>query len=143
MLIGPNMLRIEKTHLVLVFFIGDCLVAWLSKKQNFISLFIAKTEYIVDGSHCKQLLWMKKMLKDYEIEQRTMNIHRDNSNAINILKNPILHSRTKHIEIRHHFIRDLVEEKVVSLKFILIEHRLTNILTKPLDFLRVEFLRNP
>ena len=64
-----------------------------------------------------QLLWMKQMLKDYGIEQGTMCIHYDNSSAINISKNPILHSYTKHIEIRHHFISDLVEENVVSLGY--------------------------
>ena len=70
-----------------------------------------------------------------------MNIHCDNSSAINISKNPILHSPTNHIEICHHFIKDLVEEKVVSLEFFFIEHRLIDIFTKPLDSLRFEFLR--
>ena len=88
-----------------------------------------------------QLLWMKQMLKDYGIEQGTMCIHYDNSSAINISKNPILHSYTKHIEICNHFIRDFVEEKVVSLEFVPTEHQLKNILTKPLDFLRFEYLR--
>ena len=70
-----------------------------------------------------------------------MNIHYDNSNAINISKNLVLLARAKHIEIRHHFIGDLVENKVVSLEFVPTEHQLTNIFTKPLDSLRFEFLR--
>ena len=81
------------------------------------------------------------MLKDYGIEQETMNIHCDNSNAINILKNLVLHSHTKHIEIPHHFIRDLVEKQVVSLEFVPTEHQFADILTKPLDSLRFEYLR--
>ena len=81
------------------------------------------------------------MLKDYGIEQRTMSIQYDNSSAINISKNHVLHSCTKHIEIHHHFIRDLVEEKVISLKFVFTEHQLSNILTKHLTSLRFEFLR--
>ena len=115
MLIGPEILRIEKAHLVLVFylFIGDCLVTWFSKKQNSISLSIAEAKYIAIRSCCTQLLWMKQMLKDYGIEQGTICIHYDNSSAIYISKNPVLHFRTEHIEICHHFIRDLVEEKVV------------------------------
>ena len=84
---------------------------------------------------------MKEMLKNYRIEQRTMNIHCNNYSAINISKNPILHSRTKHIEISYHFIRDLVEEKIVYLKFIPTKHQLADILTKPLDSLRFEYLR--
>ena len=123
------------------FFIGDCLLAWLSKKQNSISLSTTKAKYILAESFCTQILWMKQMLKDYEIEQGTMNIHCDNSSAINISKNIVLHSHTKHIENFHHFIRDLVEEKVVSLEFVPIEHQLLDILTKTLDSLRFEFLR--
>ena len=82
-----------------------------------------------------------QMLKDYEIEQRTMNIHYDNSSVINISKNHVLHSRTKHIEIYNHFIRDLVEGKVLSLEFVPTEHQLVDIFTKPLDSLRFKYLR--
>ncbi|KAL6314363.1 hypothetical protein AAG906_021195 [Vitis piasezkii] len=61
--------------------------------------------------------------------------------AINISKNPVIHSRTKHIDIRHHFIRDLVEDKVVSLEYVPIEGQIVDILTKPLDVSRFESLR--
>ena len=80
------------------------------------------------------------MLKDYGIEQGTMSIHYDNSIALNISKNHVIHSCTKHIEICHHFIKDLVEEKVVSLEFIPTKHQFVDILTKPLNFLRFEYL---
>ena len=60
---------------------------------------------------------MKQMLKDYGIEQGTMNLYCDNSSVVNISKNLVIYYHTKHIEIRHHFIQDLVEDKVVSLKF--------------------------
>ena len=89
------------------FFIGDCLVAWLSKKQNFISLSTVEAEYIASRSCCMQLLWMKQMIKT-EIEQGTMNIHHYNSSAINISENLVFHSHTKHIEICYHFIRDFL-----------------------------------
>ena len=88
-----------------------------------------------------KLMWMKQMLKDYGIEQKTMNIHCDNSNALNISKNPILHSCTKHIEICHHFIRGFVEENVVSLEFVFTKLQLADIFIKPLHFLRFEFFR--
>ena len=71
-----------------------------------------------------------------------MNIHCDNSSAINISKNPIFHSRTKHIEICHHFIRDLVEEKVVYLEFVPTELQLVDILTKPWYLLGLSTLGN-
>jgi len=70
-----------------------------------------------------------------------MVIHCDNTSAINISKNPVQYSRTKHINIRHHFISDLVESREVALIFIPSENQLADILTKPLDGSRFEFLR--
>ncbi|RVW20081.1 Retrovirus-related Pol polyprotein from transposon RE1, partial [Vitis vinifera] len=75
------------------------------------------------------------------IDQGTMVVFCDNTSAINISKNPVLHSRTKHIDIRHHFIRDLVEDKVVSLEYVPTEGQIADILTKPLDVSRFESLR--
>ncbi|XP_050259874.1 secreted RxLR effector protein 161-like [Quercus robur] len=86
------------------FYVGNNLVSWMSKKQNSISLSTAKAEYIVAGSCCTQLLWMQKLLLDYGIRQEHLTIYFDNTSAINISKNPVQNSRTKHIEIRHHFI---------------------------------------
>ncbi|KAJ9673020.1 hypothetical protein PVL29_026342 [Vitis rotundifolia] len=123
------------------FYIGNCLVAWMSKKQNFVLLSIVEVEYIAADSCCSQLLWIKQMLKDYGIDQGTMVVFCDNTSAINISKNPILHSRTKHIDIRHHFIRDLVEDKVVSLEYVPTKGQIVDILTKPLDVSRFESLR--
>ena len=57
---------------------------------------------------------MKKVLTDYGISQDTMVVYYDNSSAIDISKNPVQHSKTKHVEIRYHFIRDFVERKIVS-----------------------------
>ena len=79
----------------------------MSKKQNSISLSIVEAEYMTTGTCCTQLLWMQKLLVDYGIRQEHLIIYCDNTSAINISKNPIQHSRTKHIEIRHHFIRSL------------------------------------
>ena len=60
---------------------------------------------------------MKKLLSDYEISQDTMAVYCEYSSAIDISKNPVQHSKTKHIEIRYHFIRDLVDRKIVSLEY--------------------------
>ena len=95
------------------FYAGVNLVAWMSKKENSMSLSTAKAEYIAVGSCYSQLLQMKKVLTDYGISQDTMVVYCDNSSAIDISKNPVQHSKTKHIEIRYYFIRDLVERKIV------------------------------
>ena len=93
------------------------LLGWV-KKQNSVSLSTAKVEYIAAESCCSQLLWMKNVLTDYGIFQDTLVVHCDNSSAIDISKNPVQHSKTKHIEIMYHFIRDFVERKIVCLEYI-------------------------
>ena len=130
-LIGLIMLMIEKAPLVGVFYVGANLVAWMSKKQNSVSLSTVKAEYIIAGSCCSQLLWMKNVLTDYGISQDTMVVYCDNSSAIDISKNPVQHSKTEHIEIRYHFIRDLVERKIVCFEYIPTERQNADIFTKP------------
>ena len=123
------------------FYVGNNLVSWTSKKQNSIYLSIAKAEYIAAGSYCTQLLWMQKLLHDYGICQEYLTIYCNNTSAINISKNPVQHSRTQHIEIRHHFIRKLVEDGTLILEFIHIDDQKANLFTKPLDSKSFEFLR--
>ncbi|XP_031091110.1 secreted RxLR effector protein 161-like [Ipomoea triloba] len=124
------------------FYLGSNLVSWLSKKQNSISLSTAEAEYIVAGSSCAQLLWMKQMLEDYGIEQQVITLYCNNSSAISITKNPVLHSRTKYIDIRHHFIRELVEDNVVCLEHVSTGNQIADILTKALDGNKFEELRH-
>ena len=69
------------------FYLGNNLVSWMSKKQNYVSLSIAEAEYIAAGNCCTQLLWMKKLLHDYGIPQDTMCVFCDNTSAINLSKN--------------------------------------------------------
>jgi hypothetical protein len=122
------------------FFLGNNLISWFSKKQNCVSLSTAEAEYIAAGSSCSQLVWMKQMLKEYNVEQDVLTLYCDNLSAINISNNPIQHSRTKNIDIRDHFIRDLVE-KVVTLEHVDTEEQLTDIFTKALDVKQCEKLR--
>ncbi|XP_065622848.1 secreted RxLR effector protein 161-like [Quercus suber] len=123
------------------FYLGNNLVSWMSKKQNSVSLSTVEAEYIAARSCCTQLLWMKKLLHDYGFPQDTMCVFCDNTSAINLSKNLVQHSKSKHIEIHYHFIRDLVEEKVVCLEFIHIDNQKADIFTKPLDGPWFESLR--
>ena len=123
------------------FFLGNNLISWFSKKQNSVSLSTAKAEYIAARSSFSQLVWMKQMQKEYNVEQDVLTLYCDYLSAINISKNPIQHSRTKHIDIRHHFIRDLVEDKVVTLEHVDTEEQLVDIFTKALNAKQFEKLR--
>ena len=84
---------------------------------------------------------MKQMLKEYNVEQDVMTLYCDNMSAINISKNPVQHSRTKHIDIRHHYIRDLVDDKVITLEHVATEEQVADIFTKALDANQFERLR--
>ena len=108
------------------------LVSQMSKKQKFISLSTAETKYIVVGNCCTQFLWMQKLFLDYGIRQKHLTIYCDNTSAINI---------SKHIEIRHHFIRELVENGTLTLQFIHTDDQNANLFTKPLNSKQFEFLR--
>ena len=123
------------------FFLGTNLISWFSKKQNCVALSTAEAEYVAAGSSCSQLVWMKQMLKEYDVEQDALTLYCDNMSAINISKNPVQHSKTKHIDIRHHYIRDLVENKIVILEHVGAKELIANIFTKALDAVLFEKLR--
>jgi len=97
---------------------GNCLISWHNKKQHSVALSTAEAEYVAAGSCCSQILWIKQQLLDYDLKLGCVPIKCDNTIAINLTKNPVLHSRTKHIEIRHHFLRDHVEKKDVSFEYV-------------------------
>ena len=113
-------------------FLGHSLISWCSKKQNSVSLSTTEAEYIAASLACAQVLWMKQTLLDYNIKFSSSQIFCDNTSAINLSKNPVHHSRTKHIDVRHHFLRDHVLKGDITLEFISTENQIADILTKPL-----------
>jgi hypothetical protein len=87
-------------------FLGRSLVSWASKKQNSVALSTAEVEYIAAGHCCAQLLWMRQTLRDYGYKLTKVPLLCDNESSIRMADNPVEHSRTKHIAIRYHFLRD-------------------------------------
>ena len=122
-------------------FLGHSLVSWSSKKQNSVALSTAEARYVVARNCCAQLLWMKQQMEDYGLYFDHTPIKCDNTSAINLSKNPIQHSRTKHIEIRHHFLRDHVQKGDIELQYIHTDKQLADIFTKPLDEKRFCYIR--
>ncbi|GKC25437.1 hypothetical protein Tco_1027587 [Tanacetum coccineum] len=87
-------------------FVGCCLTSWFSKKQTALAISITEAEYVSAEKACQQALWMKQGLINYDIRLDDVPIMCDNKGAIDLSKNPVQHSQTKHIEIRHHFLCD-------------------------------------
>ncbi|GJS91789.1 hypothetical protein Tco_0774425 [Tanacetum coccineum] len=113
--------------------LGGKLVCWSAKKQQSVDMSSAEAEYVVTTRCCANILWMKSQLSDNDIIYEKVPIFCDNTSAIAISNNPVLHSRTKHIDIRYHFMRDHILKGDIELHFILTQYQLADIFTKPLD----------
>jgi hypothetical protein len=114
-------------------FLGWSLVSWYSNKQNSVALFMAEAEYITTGNGCTQQLWMRQTLKDYGYTMNHIPLLCDNESAIKIAYNPCEHSRTKHIDIRHHFLRDHAIKGDIVISHVGTNDQLADIFIKPLD----------
>ena len=91
-----------------------------------------EAEYVAVESYCAQILWIRMQLEDYNIKQSKISIKCDNTSVINLSKNLIQHSRSKHIEIRYRFIRKHVANDDVNLEYINTKNQVADIFTKPL-----------
>lgn len=96
-------------------FLSEKLVSWSSKKQMCTSISSTEAEYIAMSSWCAQILWMRSQLSDYGYDFNKIPMYCDNKSAIILCCNNVQHSRAKHIDIRHHFIREQVEKGIVEL----------------------------
>jgi hypothetical protein len=123
-------------------FLGRSMVSWSSKKQTSVALSTAEDDYVAAGQYCTQLLWMRQTLRDFGYNLSKVPLLCDNESAIRLANNPIEHSRTKHIDIRYHFLRDHQQKGDIDVYHISTENQLADIFTKPLDEKRFCMLRS-
>ncbi|GJU31351.1 hypothetical protein Tco_1174940 [Tanacetum coccineum] len=109
------------------------LISLQYKKQTMVANSTNKAEYVAASRCCGQVLWIQNQLLDYGYNFMHTKIYIDNENTICILKNPVFHSKTKHIKIRHHFIRDSNEKKLIQMIKIHIDKNVADLLTKAFD----------
>ncbi|GKA39712.1 putative ribonuclease H-like domain-containing protein [Tanacetum coccineum] len=121
-------------------FLGCRLISWQCKKQTVVANSTTEAEYITASNCCRQVLWIQNQLLDYGYNFMQTKIHIDNESTICIVKNPIFHSKTKHIEIRHHFIRDSNENKLIQMIKFHTDQNVAYFLTKAFDVSRFEYL---
>nr|GFA24678.1 retrovirus-related Pol polyprotein from transposon TNT 1-94 [Tanacetum cinerariifolium] len=119
---------------------GDKLVSWSSKKQDCTSMSSTEAEYVSFFACCAQVLWMRTQLTDYGFYLDKIPMYCDSKAAIAILCNPVQHSRTKHIDVRYHFIKENVEKGIVELFFVRTEYQLADLFTKALPEERFKYL---
>ncbi|GJS99215.1 putative ribonuclease H-like domain-containing protein [Tanacetum coccineum] len=121
-------------------FLGRRLISWQCKKQTIVATSSTEAEYVAAASCCAQVLWIQNQLLDYGFNFMNTKIFIDNQSTICIVKNPVFHQRTKHIEIRHHFIRDANEKNLIQVLKIHTDDNVADLLTKAFDGPRFAYL---
>nr|GEX15179.1 retrovirus-related Pol polyprotein from transposon TNT 1-94 [Tanacetum cinerariifolium] len=119
---------------------GDKLVSWSSKKKDCTSMSSAEVEDVSLSACCAQALWMKTQLTDYGFYFDKIPMYCDSKAAIAISCNPVQHSRTKHIDVRYHFIKEKVKKGIIELFFVRTEYQLADLFTKALPEERFKYL---
>nr|GFB62154.1 retrovirus-related Pol polyprotein from transposon TNT 1-94 [Tanacetum cinerariifolium] len=123
-------------------FLGERLISWSSKRLKSAAISSTEAEYIALSGCCGQLIWMRSQLADYGLGFNKIPMYCDNKSAIALCYNNIQHFRSKHIDIRYHFIKEQVENGVIELYFVNTECQLADLFTKALGRDRFEFLIN-
>ncbi|GKA30806.1 hypothetical protein Tco_0717111 [Tanacetum coccineum] len=121
-------------------FLGRRLISWQCKKQTIVATSTTEAEYVAAANCCGQVLWIQNQMLDYGFNFMNTKIYIDNESIISIIKNLVFHSKTKHIEIRHNFIRDAYEKKLIRVLKIHTNDNVADILTKAFDVSMFNFL---
>ncbi|GJV36435.1 putative ribonuclease H-like domain-containing protein [Tanacetum coccineum] len=121
-------------------FFGRRLISWQCKKQTIMANSTTKAKYVATANCCGQVLWIQNQMMDYCFNFMNTRIHIDNESTISVIKNPVAHSRTKHIKIRFHFIRDCYEKRLIEVIKIHTDSNVADLLTKEFDVIRFKFL---
>jgi hypothetical protein len=116
-----------------LFQLGGFPISWRSKRQSTVALSTAEAEYMALASACQEVIWLRRLLKGFDIDQsKSTVLFEDNQGCIAMSKNPVHHDRTKHIDIKYHFIRETISNGEVVITYKETENMLADILTKGL-----------
>ncbi|GJW07793.1 hypothetical protein Tco_1570216 [Tanacetum coccineum] len=121
-------------------FLGEKLVSWSSKKQDCTSLSTVEAEYVSLSACCAQILWIRTQLTDYGFHFNKIPIYRDSKSSIALSYNSVQHSRTKHIAIYYHFIKEHVKKGTIELYFVKTDYQLAGLITKALPVDQFNYL---
>jgi hypothetical protein len=132
----------RKSNTGYIFKLNGGTISWASRKQKTIALSSTEAEYIALAEASQELIWLRRLCCDFNCKQNdatTINV--DNQSCMKLVENEKFSNRSKHIDIKYHFVRDLYQEGVVSLKYCSTESNTADILTKPLSAARINKLR--
>jgi hypothetical protein len=124
------------------FTLGSAMVSWCSRKQSSVALSTAEAEYIALSVAVREAVWLRKLLTDlFDHEMDSTIIHCDNQSCVKLSENPVFHDKSKHIEIKYHYIRDMVQRKAVHVQYLPTHEQIADIFTKPLARTKFEYFR--
>ncbi|GKC33914.1 putative ribonuclease H-like domain-containing protein [Tanacetum coccineum] len=121
-------------------FLRRRLISWQCKKQTIVANSTTEAEYVATANCCGQVLLIQNQLLDYGYNFMNTKVFIDSESTICIVTNPVFHSTTKHIKIRHHFIRDSYEKRLIQVIKIHTDHNVADLLTKAFDVIRFQYL---
>jgi hypothetical protein len=125
------------------FSLGSAMISWSSRKQGSVAQSTAEAEYIAASAAGREAVWLRKLLSDlFRSELEPTVIHCDNQSCIKLTENPVFHDRSKHIEMRYHYIRDMIQKKVLSLQYVPTAEQTADIFTKPLPLIKFVHFRD-
>jgi hypothetical protein len=125
------------------FSLGSTMISWTSRKQSSIALSTTEAEYIAACSASCEAIWLRKLLTGlFDLEMEATMILCDNQSCIKMTENPVFHEKSRHIEIRYHYICDMVQRGVVKLYYVGTDEQVADVLAKPLSCVKFEHFRD-
>jgi hypothetical protein len=127
----------------MAFNLNDSLISWCSQKQKTVSLSSCESEFMAATAAARQALWLRNLLSEITgKEQQVVTLYVDNNSAIALMKNPVFHGRSKHIDIKYHFIRECVERGQIAVRRVCTDLQKADALTKPLSAIKLATMRH-
>ena len=124
------------------FSMGSCMISWFSRKQSCMALSTTEVEYVIACLASCEAIWLRKLLSGlFDLQLDATCIYCDNQSCVKLSENPGFHDKSKHIEIKYHYIMDMVQRGVVKLRYVAIDEQIANVLTKQLARVKFEYFR--
>ena len=123
----------RKNTLGCCFSMGSGVISWFSRRKSCVALSTAEAEYVTACLASCEVVWLRKLLSDlFDLQLDATCIYCDNQSCVKLSENPVFHDKSKHIEIKYHYIRDMVQRGVVKLQYVATDEQVADVLTKPL-----------
>ncbi|MCO5605254.1 hypothetical protein L7F22_059434 [Adiantum nelumboides] len=124
-----------------VFTFTEGAVSWISRLQKCVALSTTEAEYVAATEASKEALWLMRLVEEFGIKSQVPVLHCDSQSAIMLARNPVFHAKTKHIEVKYHFIRSVLDDKSITLVKVHTDDNLADLLTKSLPAERFAYCR--